>query len=163
MGNFGQHVAQGKLAFFEFEPARLNLSDIKDIVDESEEVFGGDLDLAQIIGLSRWRVQFEGEFGKSEDGGHGRPDFVAHVGQKIALGPGGGFGGLLGHLELASPVFFRKILEDAFDGGLLAGLFDDGVGLDADVDQSAVPVPGPGFEGMDAVHVQHGISQARPL
>ena len=59
------------------------------------------------------------QVGVAEDGGHGRADFVAHVGQEFALGAVGRFGGLLGHLE------FGGALHDAvfqFVAGLPQGV-----------------------------------------
>jgi hypothetical protein len=52
--------------------------------------------LLQIIVLFGCQFGFEGQVGQTDDGIHGGADLVAHVGQKIALGLGGGLGlGLL--------------------------------------------------------------------
>ena len=42
------------------------------------------------------KLGVEGQLGHADDAVHRRADLVAHVGEKLALGPAGGLGGLLG-------------------------------------------------------------------
>ena len=65
------------------------------------------------------------DFREAQDGGHGRADFVAHVGQEFAFGPAGGFCRFLGHkfLQLVransrfreTPVIFCTALGERSD------------------------------------------------
>ena len=69
-------------------------------------------------------VLLQEQVGVAENGGHGGADFVAHVGQEVALGPACRFGRLLGHLKLGGAVddailqFIAHLLQR------IASLFD---------------------------------------
>ena len=52
------------------------------------------LTMLQILALLGVEVGIERQLGHAEDAVHGRADFVAHVGQEIALGLVGGYGGI---------------------------------------------------------------------
>jgi len=53
-----------------------------------------DIDAFDSFGFILVVIQQPG--GKSQDSAHRRADFMAHVGQELALGPAGGLGGFLG-------------------------------------------------------------------
>ena len=73
-----------------------------------QQVLAVALDRVRPRPCSRWqRVRhtlqhdlFDKQVGIAEDGGHGGADFVAHVGQELALGAVGGVGGVLGLAQI---------------------------------------------------------------
>ena len=87
-----QHRGQGEIAQLQAQLAGLNLGDVQDVVDDGQQVVAGGVDLLQALQLLRGGVGVE-QVGEAQDGVHGRADFVAHVGQELALGLAGRFGG----------------------------------------------------------------------
>src|SRR5208283_555385 len=51
----------------------------------------------EVLPLLRREISIERQLRHADNGVHRRPDFVAHGGQKRALGEGGFFSGVLGH------------------------------------------------------------------
>ena len=73
----------------------------------------------ELVALAAVELLLQEQLGVAENGGHGGADFMAHVGEEVALGPACRFGRLLGHLKLGGP------LDDAvlqFIAGLLQGI-----------------------------------------
>ncbi|KAF5058282.1 hypothetical protein DSECCO2_348250 [anaerobic digester metagenome] len=75
----------------------LDLGQVQNVVDDAHKMVCRGADLEQILAQPPFGLQLEGQVQKSEDGGHGRADLVAHAGQKRTLGPGHGFGRLALH------------------------------------------------------------------
>ncbi len=86
--------AKVEVEVFQLEPARVDLGKIEDVVDDHQEVLAGIDDRAGIFPLPRREVAFQQQFGHAHDGVQGSADFVAHVGQEVALGATGGLDGL---------------------------------------------------------------------
>ena len=63
---------------------------------ESAEI----LDHVQVLALLAVKIGLQGQVGHAEDAVHGSADFVAHVGQELALGLVGGLGSFFGTLQL---------------------------------------------------------------
>ncbi len=85
---------EGQLQIARFDPA-----DVEHFVNEIEQVTAGANDVidARALGL-RWVLSFQ-ELPKSENGVERRPQFVAHSGEKFALGVIGAVRLLLGLAE----------------------------------------------------------------
>ena len=67
--------------------AALDVAHVQDVVDETEEVGAGGLDLAQVLLNPLGLVDAAGgQGGEAHDGVHGRADVVGHVGEEGALG-----------------------------------------------------------------------------
>ena len=87
-----QHAVEGEVGTFEVELARLDLRQIEDVVDDSEQVSRrvGHLGQAPTLGdVPDVALQ---QVGEADDRVHRRPDLVAHVRQEGTLGPGRRFG-----------------------------------------------------------------------
>jgi len=69
------------------------------------------VDVGKIVGVlggaSRAIQLHHDELGKSDDGVERSPQLVSHVREKIALGPVGKLGMVLGFLQLARPLLAR--------------------------------------------------------
>lgn len=85
---------------FEAEFSGFNFGKVEDIVEEDEEGIGGAFDVGGVAVLLRVEAGFEEEFGHADDAIHGRPDFVAHIGEELTLGDIGGLGAFGGVAEL---------------------------------------------------------------
>ena len=72
---------------------RLDLREIEDVVEHDQQRVGRRLDHRQVVALLGRQVGVEGEIGHADDAVHRRADFVAHVGQELALGAVGLLGG----------------------------------------------------------------------
>jgi hypothetical protein len=48
--------------------------------------------LVQIVALLRVKAGLQGQLGHADDGIHRGADFMAHIGQEVGLGAGGGLG-----------------------------------------------------------------------
>src|SRR6185437_10158102 len=85
-----------------FGVAGFDFGEVKDVVDELQKMAAADEDVVAVFELPVVQIaeDFVGEhFGESDDGVERRAQFVAHVGEELALGLAGGFGGVLGVLE----------------------------------------------------------------
>ena len=84
--------------------ACLNLRQIQNVVDQLHQSIGGNADRFQFLAPRAILLAFERQLGHSGDGVERGPNFVAHVGQKLALSRVGLLGeahGLLRRLALA--------------------------------------------------------------
>ena len=85
---------------FRLQLAGFDLGDIQDVVDQRQQVGAVALDGlhgVQLVGIDEVGQQ---QLGEAQDGGHGRANLVAHVGQEVGLGAAGGLGGQLGPPQL---------------------------------------------------------------
>ena len=97
----GRHgAAQIEILHGEFELAGLDAGDVQDVVDDGEQDLGGFPGGVQGVALFRGQGRGQGQFGHADDGVERGADFVAHLGQEIAFGPGGGFGRVLGGAQV---------------------------------------------------------------
>jgi hypothetical protein len=76
--------------------AGFDLRKIKNVIDDSEKGVGTALNFFQIIFLFRRLFCLQSQMRHTDDCIHGSPNFMAHVGQKIALGLVGLIGNLFG-------------------------------------------------------------------
>ena len=89
---------------FHAQLARFNLGEVEDVVDDAQQVFASAVDFFNVVALLFIQRGLQRQVAHADDGVHGRANFVAHVGQEVALGFGGVFCRLLGaqHLLLSS-------------------------------------------------------------
>ena len=99
----GQAVAQRERLAIEFELAGFDLGEIEDVVDHAQQRFRRAADDIGVFALFGRELRFQQQFRHAQNAVHGRADFVAHVGQELALGRVGLFGRLL----LAADGFVR--------------------------------------------------------
>ena len=88
--------------------ARFDLGKVQHLVDDSQQMLARSLDLGEIVALPRREVGLERQVGQTDDGVHGRADFVTHVGEKVRFQPRSLFRKPLGVTHL-------------LDGGMLGG------------------------------------------
>ena len=88
--------AQVEGLVLQFELAGFDLGEIQDVVDDGEEGFAAGVDGFHVTALLGGQGRLQEQAGHGDDAVHGGADFVAHVGQELGLGAGGGFGGEAG-------------------------------------------------------------------
>ena len=110
-------MAQIEVNRFQAEFARFDFRKVENVVDDAEQSVSALLDRLSLVALFGGQLCVEQEVGHAVNAVHGGADFVAHIGQKLALGPIGDEGS---RCELLGPVGF---LEEALVGG---GEFDVG-------------------------------------
>ena len=76
----------------DFELAGLDFRQVQDVVDDFSRCSPLRWIVAAASMVSGSVGPLQQQIGESHDGGHGRADFVAHVGQEFALGRGGRLG-----------------------------------------------------------------------
>ena len=114
-----QDSARRAGGLLDLHSASLDLGHVEDVVNELKEVFGVLRDhVERVAGFRLYHgtasgASFGQQFQISQDGGHGRADFVAHVGQKTAFGLVCRFRRLLGLGEFD---FGESTLGDVFQG-----------------------------------------------
>ena len=100
----GQHALQLKRLGIELQLARFDFGKIQNVVDHPQQVLASLLNLAHIAHLTGVQTRLQRQVRHTDDGVHGRANFVAHIGQEVAFGPVGGicrlFGGLQGLLRV---------------------------------------------------------------
>ena len=112
------------------EFAGFDLREVEDVVDDLQQrhrrVFG-DL---QVFALIRVDRQIKREIGHPDQAIHWRSDFVAHIGQEVALEPVGAFRGALGGHQLAGRPLDLGQIDDHTDqaGRSAVGALDRGLG-----------------------------------
>ena len=89
--DLAQDRADRNVLVFEVQLAGLDLGKVEDVVDELEQRAAAGMDGGQITLCLGFAHQAGQQFGKAQDGVHGRADFVAHVRQKFRLGAVGRF------------------------------------------------------------------------
>ena len=85
--------------------ARLDLREVQDVVDDAEQGLGRQMHLLHVVALTLVQISLECQLRHADDGVHGRTDFVAHVGQEVALGLARGVRRLLGQAEILGKAF----------------------------------------------------------
>ena len=114
-GVFHGH-AEAERGDLEVELARLDLREVEDVVDHRQQGVGRRLDQAQVFALLGRELRVQHQLGHADDAVHRGPDLVAHVGQELALGPGGRLGGLLGLTQPGlRPLAFGDVAGDGGD------------------------------------------------
>ena len=100
MHGVAQAVAQLEVDRLQFELAGLHLGEVEDVVEQSQQRVGRLQNDVEILALLVREGGLQGQLGHAHDAVHGGADFVAHVGQEIALGPVGLLGGILRNPQL---------------------------------------------------------------
>ncbi len=100
-----QLLAEAEIDLLDFELARLDLRKIENVIDDDEQRIGRRFDHFQIFALLRIQLGIERQIGHSDNAVHRCADFMAHVGQKIALGPIRCFSRIFGLLQLQLGMF----------------------------------------------------------
>ncbi len=81
----------------ELELAGLQLGEIQDVVDDRQQRLAGRQDAVQVASTNLVQTRaFRQQVGEAQDRGQRRADFVAHIGQELALRGRGGLGLLAG-------------------------------------------------------------------
>ncbi len=93
----------------QMQPARLDLGQVENVVDDRQQVLPGAVDLVQARGLFRRRPGAPQQMGEADDGVQRSSDLVAHVGQEAALGQIGGL-----RLLSCRNKFRRTLLDQLF-------------------------------------------------
>ena len=117
--NLVQHPPQAEGGRFQFQLARLDLGGVQQVVQKRQEQVGRSLGGLQAVLDRRVDRLRQRHVDHAQDGVHRRAQFVAHVGQELALGDVGGLGGFLGVLQR----FFR--LDPLGDVGIRSEPPDD--------------------------------------
>ncbi|KUG27810.1 hypothetical protein ASZ90_002322 [hydrocarbon metagenome] len=102
-----QHPGKVEVDVFQVQASGLDLGQIQDVADDAEQVAGRVADGFQVVDLLGLQARGEQEVGQAQDGIEGRPDFMAHARQKVALGSVGLVRLLLGGAQVghgAAPV-----------------------------------------------------------
>ncbi len=84
--------------FFHLQLSGLNLREVEHIVDDGQERLRRCLRHRQVLPLLPVQAGLQHQLDHPHDSIHGRPDFVTHVCQKLALGPAGRSGFFLQRL-----------------------------------------------------------------
>ncbi|OFA07223.1 hypothetical protein DUGA2_05550 [Duganella sp. HH101] len=146
VGQLAQGVGQVEGQRLQFQLARFDLGEVQHVVDDLQQALAGAADLAEVVQRLRRQVQMRAQACEAEDGVHRRADFVADVGQEVALGAGGRFG--VGARLLQQPQRARLLvgrdegllqrLEQIEVGGgesrLVLVVFEDQIAFDLAVD-----------------------------
>ncbi len=113
-GQIAQQFFQLKRMEIELQFARIDFGKIQNVVQQAQQRRGGGLRLAGVIQLACVQLGLAHQLQHPQHGVHRRADFVAHIGQKLALGHAGGFG----HLTRLAQAGFKfqataDVLRDA--------------------------------------------------
>ena len=85
-----QELAEGELLVAESHAAGFDAGHVQDVIDQVQQVVRGRADLLQVAPGPVGQVRvIESDIVQADDGVHGRPDLMAHVGQEGGLGPVG--------------------------------------------------------------------------
>ena len=95
-----QQAFGGKGLGLEHHLAGLDLGEIEDVVEQRQQRTRGASGLLGVVGLTHRQRGFFEQGEHAQHGVHGRADFMAHVGQKPALGQRRLLGGLAGLHQL---------------------------------------------------------------
>ena len=94
------HVVKPEVRLLDLQLAGLNLGEIQDIIDDSQQGSAGVVDFADIIALLGIERRLQREMGETDDGVHRGADLVAHICEEIRLRTGRVLRGVLGDLQL---------------------------------------------------------------
>ena len=84
---------------FDFEFTRLNFREVENIIDELEQGLCTLLNRMAVLTLLLVELGLQQQLIHADNAIHGRTDFVAHIGEKLALGSVGCFCSFLGLLQ----------------------------------------------------------------
>ena len=84
----------------ELELSRFDLREVENVVDDGQEMVAAGPDRLRDLSLLVVERRVREQRRHADDGVHGRPDLVAHVGEELRLGLGGRLGHRFGVLEL---------------------------------------------------------------
>ncbi len=112
--DFLHQLRQAEGDAFQFDRARLDLGDIKQVVDQGQQAVGAGLKCADELLLARRQGFRTGQDRRqSDDGVHRGTDLVRHIGQEFGLGDIGGFGGVAGvHQRFVRLALLRTVARD---------------------------------------------------
>ena len=99
--HIAEHVIQPERYVLDDQFVRLDFREVENIVDDAEQRGARTMDFGDIVALLGRQFSFQAEMRQANDGIHGRPDFMAHVGQEHALGLGRRLGFFPGGLHLS--------------------------------------------------------------
>ncbi|MCX6606309.1 MAG: hypothetical protein NTV52_22335, partial [Acidobacteria bacterium] len=102
---------------FDGELAGFDFREVEQVVDDGQEGFAGVADGFDELALVVVEGGIDEEVGKADDAIHGGADFVAHSGEEIGFGAGGGFGGVF---RVAEGEFGGFAVGDVLEGSVEA-------------------------------------------
>ena len=79
--------------------ASFNLGEIKNIVDDAQQILGRNLNLADVVSLLIGEAGLLNQVTQANNGIHWRANFMAHIGQEVALRLVGLIGQLFGLMQ----------------------------------------------------------------
>src|SRR6266481_1115241 len=88
----GDVVAQAELDEVKIQLPGLDLGEIQDVIDYSQQRIGGHFHHAEVFTLLVREFGIQCQFRHADNAVHGRADLMAHVGQKLVLRAGSGCG-----------------------------------------------------------------------
>ena len=98
--HIAEHVIQPERYVLDDQLVRLDFREIENIVDDAEQRGPRAVDFGDIVALLGRQIGFQAKMRQADDGIHGGPDFMAHIGQEHALGLGRRLGLFPGGLHL---------------------------------------------------------------
>ena len=108
-----QHLAQAEDIWDEVQFSRLDLREVENVVDDSQQRVARFAHGQQVLALRIGQRRVEHQFGHAEDRIHRRPNLVAHVGQEIALRAIGGLGQFLRLAQRRlGPLAFGDVVDE---------------------------------------------------
>src|SRR4029077_12413250 len=78
-------LAQRERCRVESQFASLDLGEVENVVDDSQQRLGRAFHYAEVLALPRRQRRVERQFGHANDSVHGRANLVTHVGQEFGL------------------------------------------------------------------------------
>ena len=96
-----ERVAQLELCGIQVETSCFDLGEVEDVIDDQQERFGRRAHEAELLALFRRERRVERQIRHADDPVHRRSDFVAHVGEELALRPAGFFRAVFRDHQLA--------------------------------------------------------------
>ena len=125
-GGFLDQFTQVELDIFQFHVPGFDLGEVQDVVDDAEQMPAGlqhGIGIALLGGIQGGAEQ---QFGHAQHPVHGGADFVAHGGEKFALGLAGGLGLLFRRFQFPGACVHQifqiaPVLAQAFVAGMNFG------------------------------------------
>ena len=96
LGGLAELFAERKFKRLQFQLARFNLGEVKDVVQQAQQRVGRAFHGLQVTALRLAQLRVQRQVGHAHDGVHRCSDFVTHVRQELTLGLVGRFRGVLG-------------------------------------------------------------------
>ena len=112
VGHLVKHGLQFEVYVLNHQLPLFNLREVKYIVNDTQQMSAGDLDLLDVIALTRCQLGLQRQMGHADNGVHWRSDLVTHIGEEIRFGEVGLFRHGLGLLQLCG--FFQQHLIHEF-------------------------------------------------